>query len=148
MWYLLPVNIKSEALNLFFYSTYRIKQLLSINSVNVWINWHFKKIWVQWISFFFSKVNKSTHLAHQDSNCIIFNRDHVGNVMSRSEIFVTSLHDTHRLFFHLDISVYYEHQYNNIHYSKMFSSFNSLLILTQIWIINLNSGCLNMFDSE
>jgi len=31
------VNIKSEALNTFFYSKYRIKQLLSFDSVNVWI---------------------------------------------------------------------------------------------------------------
>jgi hypothetical protein len=32
--------IKSEAMNMFIYSKYRIKQLLSFDSVNVWINWH------------------------------------------------------------------------------------------------------------
>jgi len=32
------VNIKSEALNMFFYSKYKIKQLMSFDSVNVWIN--------------------------------------------------------------------------------------------------------------
>jgi hypothetical protein len=33
MWHLLKVNIKSEALNAFFYSKFRIKQLLSFDSV-------------------------------------------------------------------------------------------------------------------
>jgi hypothetical protein len=60
-------------------STYRIKQLLSFDSVNVWINWLLKKMiftlpfWAQWISFF-SKVNKSTHLPHQKTVIVYYRK--------------------------------------------------------------------------
>ena len=60
------VNIKSEALKTFLYSKCRMKQLLSFNSVNVWINWLLKNKWYSlWLSeyfFFLKSINLHIYL--------------------------------------------------------------------------------------
>jgi hypothetical protein len=59
----------------FFNSKYRIKQLLSFDSVNVWIYWLLKKIIFtegKKTIIFFLKVNKSTHLQNQKTVIVYY----------------------------------------------------------------------------